>query len=157
MMLQNLTKARQARDAIIKEICDGLPSYYTEEQALRRCQDKDLLTRLALINDRIRIVGGELVSCGHSYRLRSTRANAALGSTCAFFRRSVRCSCAGLEVGELEPGATNAWPSLRKLPLCVCGYLKIFLFGKTAWICLRRERGIVDEEKTPDTSDEDAY
>ena len=70
MMLQNLTKARQARDAIIKEICDGLPSYYTEEQALRRCQDKDLLTRLALINDRIRIVEGELVSCGRAYRLR---------------------------------------------------------------------------------------
>jgi hypothetical protein len=70
MMLQNLAKSRQARDAVIKEICVGLPSHYTEEQALRRCQDKDLLTRLALINDRIRIVEGELVSCGRAYRLR---------------------------------------------------------------------------------------
>jgi hypothetical protein len=70
MMLQDLTKARQARDAVIKEICDGLPPHYTEEQALRRCQDKDMLTRLALINDRIRIVEGELVSCGRAHRLR---------------------------------------------------------------------------------------
>jgi hypothetical protein len=70
MMLQNLAKSRQARDAVIKEICVGLPSHYTEEQALRHCQDKDLLTRLALINDRIRIVEGELVSCGRAYRLR---------------------------------------------------------------------------------------
>ena len=69
-MLQDLTKARQARDAVIKEICDGLPSHYTEEQALRRCRDKDALTRLALLNDRIRIVEGELVSCGRAHRLR---------------------------------------------------------------------------------------
>jgi hypothetical protein len=69
-MLQDLTKARQARDAVIKEICDGLPSHYTEEQALRRCQDKGALTRLALVNDRIRIVEGELVSCGRAHRLR---------------------------------------------------------------------------------------
>jgi hypothetical protein len=70
MMLQNLAKARQARDAVIKEIREALPSHYTEEQALQRCQDKDLLTRLALINDRIRIAEGELVSCGRAYRLR---------------------------------------------------------------------------------------
>ena len=70
MMLQKLTKARQARDAVIKEICEGLPSHYTEEQAIRHCQDKGLLTQLALINDRIRIVEGELVSCGRAYRLR---------------------------------------------------------------------------------------
>ena len=70
MMLQNLAKARQAREAVIKEIREGLPPHYTEEQALRCCQNKDLLTRLALINDRIRIVEGELVSCGRAYRLR---------------------------------------------------------------------------------------
>jgi hypothetical protein len=70
MMLQNLVKARQARDAVIGEICDGLPSHCTEEQALRLCQDKDLLTRLELIDDRIRIVEAELVSCGRAYRLR---------------------------------------------------------------------------------------
>jgi hypothetical protein len=37
------------------------------------------------------------------------------------------------------------------------GTSKFFLFGKTAWICLRRERGIVDEEKTRDTSHDDAH
>jgi hypothetical protein len=56
MMLQNLTESRQARDAVIKEIRKGLPSRCSEEQALRRCQDEELLTRLALINDEIRIV-----------------------------------------------------------------------------------------------------
>jgi hypothetical protein len=71
MMLQNLAKARQARDAVIKEIREGLPSHYTQEQALRCCQNKDLLTRLALINDRIRVVEGELriQKPLHPYRL----------------------------------------------------------------------------------------
>jgi hypothetical protein len=34
MMLQNLARSRQARDAVIKEICVGLPSHYTEEQSI---------------------------------------------------------------------------------------------------------------------------
>jgi hypothetical protein len=33
------------------------------------CQNKDLLIRSALINDRIQIVEGELVSCGPAYGL----------------------------------------------------------------------------------------
>jgi hypothetical protein len=70
MILQNLVEARQVRDAIIKKICDGVPSHCTEEQALRDCRDTDLLTQLAIINDRIGIVEGELVRCGRAYRLR---------------------------------------------------------------------------------------
>jgi hypothetical protein len=70
VMLQNLVEARQFRDSIIKKICDGLPSHCTEEQALRECRDTDLLTQLAIINDRIGIVEGELVRCGRAYRLR---------------------------------------------------------------------------------------
>jgi hypothetical protein len=150
MTLQNLTKARQARDAGIKEICDGSPSHYTEEQALRRCQDKGALTRLALINDRIRIVEDELVSCGRAYRVRlgdivvrePMRRWALLVLS---FVGAVRCSCGGSRSANSP-----------KLPPRGCGYLKIFLFGKTAWICLRRDRGTVDEEKTLDTSDDDA-
>jgi hypothetical protein len=70
MALQQLIESRQVRDATIKEICDGLPSHCTEEQALQRCRDKELLARLARINDRIRIVEGGLVNCGRAYRLR---------------------------------------------------------------------------------------
>ena len=68
----------------------------------------------------------------------------------ASFRWEVRRSCAGSWSANANlTGITRS--QVYASALCEFAGTKIILFGETAWICSRCERGIVDEEKRPYT------